>query len=90
LAGNVGIGTISPTFKLEVNSTTGTALGLNSAGAGDLTDWYLSGNIKAAVTNSGTYWSVSDARLKTNIQSLSESKGLASIMQLNPVTFNWA
>jgi len=30
-----------------------------------------------------------DARLKTNIQTLSDDKGLAAIMKLNPVTFNW-
>jgi len=37
----------------------------------------------------GTWSSVSDQRLKTNIQTLTPAEGLAAIDQLNPVTFNW-
>lgn len=31
----------------------------------------------------------SDERLKTNIQTLAEERGLEAILKLNPVTFNW-
>jgi hypothetical protein len=31
----------------------------------------------------------SDSRLKTNINALVDSSGIAALMQLNPVTFNW-
>ena len=31
----------------------------------------------------------SDSRLKTNVNPLSDSSGVAALMQLNPVTYNW-
>jgi hypothetical protein len=50
----------------------------------------VGGGAGVYINHNGTAWvSGSDERLKTNIQSFSENKGLASIMQLNPVTFNW-
>lgn len=38
---------------------------------------------------SGDFNDTSDARLKTNIQSLSSENGLAALMRLNPISFNW-
>lgn len=48
----------------------------------------MSVNSNATITVNGTNYS-SDERLKTNIQDLGGDQGLSSIMQLNPVSFNW-
>ena len=62
--GNVGIGTASPGYTLQVNGTAGDTAG-------------------------GSWASVSDERLKTDIQTIAPSNALTELMQLNPVTFDW-
>jgi Chaperone of endosialidase len=43
-----------------------------------------------SLTYGATSWtSISDRRIKTNIQTLTHEQGLAAIEQLNPVTFSW-
>ena len=59
--------------------------------------WYYNGTYKAYITNTGSFVAVgaitagsaSDARLKTNISTLSDSDAKTLIMALRPVTFTW-
>lgn len=79
---NVGIGLTNPGYGLEVVGTFRTSTTMTfSGGAG--------GGVRyVQVDNNGTVsYLASDARLKTNIMPV--SYGLASVLQLNPVTFNW-
>jgi hypothetical protein len=76
---NVGIGTTSPDMLLSVGSATpvgNVAHFENSTGS-----CYI--NPTTGVSCS------SDSRLKTNINSLTATSGIAALMQLNPVTYNW-
>jgi hypothetical protein len=78
--GNVGIGTTSPDMLLSVGSATpvgSVAHFENSTGS-----CYINPTGTSLTCNS-------DARLKTNVSKLSDSLGLAALMQLDPVTFNW-
>lgn len=78
--GNVGIGTSSPDMLLTVGSATpvgNVAHFENSTGS-----CYINPTTASLSCSS-------DARLKTNINSLTASSGIAAVMQLNPVTYNW-
>ena len=87
--GNVGIGTTNPYSRLQVSgpdaaSSTSAFAVVNSAST-TVFAVFDGGNAQL----SGTLTQSSDARLKTNIQSLDGSSTLALIAELNPVTFNW-
>ncbi len=78
--GNVGIGTTSPDTLLSVGSATpvgNVAHFENSTGS-----CYINPTTTSLSCSS-------DARLKNNINLLTASSGIAALMQLNPVTFNW-
>ena len=80
--GNVGIGTASPGYLLEVVGSFRTSTTMTfSGGAGG-------GVRNVTVDNNGTVgYAASDVRLKTDITPL--SSGLDKVLQLNPVTFKW-
>jgi len=78
--GNVGIGTTSPDTLLSVGSATPTgsvAHFENSTGS-----CYINPTTTSLSCSS-------DARLKTNVVSITSDEGLAALLKLNPVTFNW-
>lgn len=78
--GNVGIGTSSPDMLLAVGSATSVgnvAHFENSTGS-----CYINPTTTSLSCSS-------DARLKYNINSLTATSGVAALMQLNPVTYNW-
>jgi parallel beta-helix repeat protein len=85
-AGNIGVGTTTAnTFKLEVGgnigpnvNSTGTGVGYNLGSSSFKYDTVYASN--------GTI-NTSDQRLKTNISDL--NYGIDSLLQLNPVSFNW-
>ena len=79
-SGNVGIGTTSPDMLLSVGSATpvgNVAHFENSTGS-----CYINPTTTSLSCSS-------DARLKNNINSLTATSGIAALMQLNPVTYNW-
>ena len=76
----VGIGTTSPDTLLSVGSATpvgNVAHFENSTGS-----CYIN-------PTGGSVSCTSDARLKTNVNPLARPSGIAALLQLNPVTFNW-
>lgn len=79
-SGNVGIGTTSPGFKLQVNGTIAPATD-NSSNLGDATFRFM--NVYAA---NGTI-NTSDARMKHSIET--SDLGLNFINRLRPVSYHW-
>lgn len=79
-SGNVGIGTTSPGFKLQVNGTIAPATD-NSSNLGDATFRFM--NVYAA---NGTI-NTSDARMKHSIEN--SDLGLNFINRLRPVSYHW-
>ena len=77
VGGNVGIGTTTPTSKLDVNGTVSFET-INNCSSG----------IQSSATGVLSCYS-SDERIKQNIIPLTTSNGLDLINQLNPVTFNY-
>jgi hypothetical protein len=78
--GNVGIGTTSPDTLLSVGSATpvgSVAHFENSTGS-----CYINPTTTSLSCSS-------DARLKTNVVPLSSDEGLAALLKLDPITFNW-
>jgi Chaperone of endosialidase len=86
---NVGIGTSTPYSRLTVwgPDTAGGTAALTIANSASTTELQVFDNGNA--TLAGTLTQNSDARLKTNVQSLNASSSLAAINALNPVSFNW-
>ena len=79
-SGQVGIGTTSPDMLLSVGSATpvgNVAHFENSTGS-----CYINPTTTSLSCSS-------DLRLKDNINALATSSGIATLMQLNPVTYNW-
>jgi hypothetical protein len=72
-SGNVGINNTAPSGPLQIGSTA-----LFSSN-GNLT---CTGDVLA-------YGSISDQRLKTNIETIPPEIAINTVKQLNPVTFNW-
>ena len=80
--GNVGIGTYTPNSKLHVNGRVG--IGSNSISVNGQLELSADEGRKPSTS---TWTIVSDARLK-NIDG-SYTKGLADILQLNPITYHY-
>jgi hypothetical protein len=79
-SGNVGIGTIAPADKLSVaGNIAPSADNLYTAGK--------SGARWSAVWSANGVIQTSDARLKTNIETL--NYGLKEVMEMRPVRYNW-
>jgi hypothetical protein len=81
-AGQVGIGTTSPTTALQVNGT----ITPNTDNSGTLGNSTYRWN--AVYATNGTI-QTSDERLKKNIEALDASSSLSELLALNPVSFNW-
>jgi hypothetical protein len=79
-SGNVGIGTTTPAYKLTVDNagSSGVVAGFENS----------SGECTINPTSSSVNCS-SDITLKKNINSISATSALASVLLLNPVFFNW-
>jgi hypothetical protein len=76
--GNVGIGTTTPSVALQVG---------NSSISGSVAEFQNSSGTCSINPTTSTLSCSSDARLKTNITSMSSA--LQGVLSLNPVTFNW-
>jgi hypothetical protein len=88
-AGNVGIGTTTPYAKLSVwgLDTASSTLAFNVVNNASTTVFAVFDGGNAQL--SGTLTQSSDARLKTNVQSLDAPTSLAAIDSLTPVAYDW-
>lgn len=95
--GRVGIGITNPAAKLEVSGSVNATSGGSFAGATGQAAWIttygtqnLNMSIKAtnAIVATGIY-SVSDKRLKHNIEAIPQNQAEKFISTVNPVSFNW-
>jgi hypothetical protein len=86
---NVNVGTTTPYSKLEVwgsdSASSTSAFGVVNNASTTVFAVFDGGNAQL----SGTLTQSSDARLKTNIQSLDASTSLAAINSLTPVAYDW-
>jgi hypothetical protein len=86
LGGNVGIGTTSPWRTFSVNGTVALA-GLTGDSADQKVLCLTAGN--EVVANTGSSCITSSQRFKNSIQALDATSGLAEVLKLNPVSFNY-
>ena len=87
-AGDVGIASTSPNFKLVVAGTVAASLG--TAGAGDSNAVCWNSADTEITENAGvTTCLISSERYKKNIELLKNDKSLADILKLRPVTFDF-
>ncbi len=77
VSGNVGIGTTTPAYTLDVKA----------AGTGVIARFNNNNSTGCTVADGGTITCTSDVRLKKNINDL--NYGLNEIMSLRPVDYNW-
>ena len=81
--GGVVIGTTSQMTLLDVSTS-------SSSGATNIVAHFQNASGSCYINPITTSLSCSsDARLKTNIVPLDSSEGLAAVLKLNPVTYNW-
>jgi Chaperone of endosialidase/Domain of unknown function (DUF5011) len=87
--GSIGIGTTTPYSRLTVWGTdsASSTLSFNVVNSASTTVFAVFNGGNAQL--SGTLTQSSDARLKTNIQSLDASTSLAAINSLAPVAYDW-
>jgi hypothetical protein len=87
--GNVGIGTTTPYARLSVwgSDAASSTLAFNVVNSASTTVFAVFNGGNAQL--SGTLTQSSDARLKTNVQSLDASTSLAAINSLTPVAYDW-
>lgn len=86
--GSIGIGTTTPYSRLTVwgSDTASSTLAFNVVNNASTTVFAV---FDGDAQLSGTLTQSSDARLKTNIQSLDASTSLAAINSLSPVAYDW-
>ena len=77
LTGNVGFGTTNPSTLLQANTGSTVLMQLNTAGRLSVLDDVIA------------FASFSDSRLKTDIQTVSQSDAVDVVNALRPVTFKW-
>jgi len=76
-SGNVGFGTTNPSTLLQANTGSTVLMQLNTAGRLSVLDDVIA------------FASFSDSRLKTDIQTVSQSDAVDVVNALRPVTFKW-
>jgi len=77
MGGNVGIGTVTPAYALDVLAT----------GTGAIARFNSANNTGCTLATDGTITCSSDERLKKNIVTMTDS--LSAVMALRPVEYNW-
>ena len=76
-SGNLGIGTTAPAYALDVKAE----------GTGIIARFNSNNNTSCTLATNGALSCTSDRSLKKNIEDV--GYGLAEVMKLNPVAFNW-
>jgi hypothetical protein len=75
--GNIGIGTLTPEYKLDVRSM----------GVGPIARFISDNSTGCTISDGGIISCTSDVRLKKNIANT--ANGLESVLALRPVEYNW-
>ena len=101
--GNVGIGTTAPVARMHIETNVDRqCIRVRDTDAPSGEFWHFGpdgsnsivvenqSNVGVYIADGGNSWgSLSDERLKTNVQPLNVTSGLEAIMRLDAVTFDW-